>query len=49
MSDPTSIPLLNSIVVNECKGRMLVDTGESTNTDEALATVRSCATTMWRS
>jgi len=39
MNEPTYLPLLNSIAVNECKGQKLLDAWASTTTDEALAKV----------
>ncbi len=38
MSEPTYLPLLNSIAVNECKGQKLLDAWASTTKDESLAT-----------
>jgi hypothetical protein len=37
MSEPTYLPLLNSIAVNECKGQKLLDAWASTTKDQALA------------
>ncbi len=37
MNEPTYLPLLNSIAVNECKGQILLDAWASTTQDESLA------------
>ncbi len=37
MSEPTYLPLLNSIAVNECKGQKLLDAWASTTKDQSLA------------
>ena len=37
MNEPTYLPLLNSIAVNECKGQTLLDAWASTTKDESLA------------
>jgi hypothetical protein len=37
MNEPTYLPLLNSIAVNEAKGQILLDAWASTTKDEALA------------
>jgi hypothetical protein len=39
MKEPTYLPLLNSIAVNECKGQTLLDAWANTTKDEALASV----------
>ena len=37
MNEPTYLPLLNSIAVNEAKGQLLLDAWASTTKDESLA------------